>query len=345
MKKVLVSLVLILSIFVIFGSTVPSVIVYAADGFDESSDDDDTYVVDDSSNVTYEDDDYFDYEGDIDLYTGLPKGSEESIKSAEISVTDGITYNMESHMFNFAVSGGTFSSSVTNKMVTTGAVNFAVSGEFNVAVYKDGAKLNGIPKSVSEDGSYTVLTWDDNSEKQLMSFQIVKKETGRLSQYVMPDGFVAKSVYKDGVETDKGFGSVDLTKEGYYEITYTCSSTGIDYNLQINVDHTPPQVTFEGLDKKDKARGPVTVKGLESEDRVSVTRDKRKTSLGRDNTLDESGVYNVLVTDKAGNTTTKSFEILMYMNIKSVFLIIAFVAILVAIGVALYITRKNLRVR
>ena len=96
----------------------PAGIAYAADGLDESSDDDDTYVVDDSSNVTYEDDDYFDYEGDIDLYTGLPKGSEESIKSAEISVTDGITYNMESHMFNFAVTGGTFSSSVTNKMVT-----------------------------------------------------------------------------------------------------------------------------------------------------------------------------------------------------------------------------------
>jgi len=197
----------------------------------------------------------------------------------------------------------------------------------------------------SEPGSYTAITWDENSEKQLMTFRIVKSTTGKLTQYVLPDGFSVQSVEIDGIEAEKSFGIVDMTRDGYYDIRYTCNATGIVYNLVVSVDHIPPQITIEGLNKDDKAKGPVTIKGLQQNDGVVVYLNNKKTTLKSGNRLTESGTYKVLAYDPAGNVTQKDFKILVYLNVKSVFLIIAVIALIAGVFVALYITRKNLRVR
>ncbi|SEP85138.1 hypothetical protein SAMN02910369_00742 [Lachnospiraceae bacterium NE2001] len=331
--------------------------VYAADGLgmDTGSTEDDTiYDTDSLDDSYYEDyntveegnDAYFDYTGELDIYTGLPVGVEEASQAGIVKVNDDCTYDLTNHYFVYQIGADDkFCASVVDGMVTTAPVNFAAAGEFNMAIYKDGVKLNGIPQTVSEPGSYTAITWDDNSEKQVMTFQIVKSTTGKLAQYVIPSGFSVQSVEIDGVEADKGFGMVDMTREGYYDIRYACNATGIVYNLVVSVDHIPPQITIDGVDKNNKAKGPVTIQGLQNGDSVVVYLDDKKTSLKSGNKLTESGTYKVLAYDQAGNVTQKDFEISLYLNIKSVFLFIAFVVLIAGIIVALYITRKRLRVR
>ena len=111
------------------------------------------------------------------------------------------------------------------------------------------------------------------------------------------------------------------------------------------MDHIPPQVTFDGVDKNNKAKGPVTIQGLKKGDTVTVTRDGKNETLKSGNKLTESGKYTVIVTDNAGNVTKKSFTIMLYLNVKSIVLFAAFLLIIAGVFVALYITRKNLRVR
>ena len=262
-----------------------------------------------------------------------------------MAITEKESYNIDTHMFIFKTSGGTFGCSAADKMVTNSPVSLEKSGEYNVAVYRNGVRLNGIPSSVADAGDYTVITWTDNSEQQLMTFHIVGSVTGKLDQYVMPDGFTAGTVLLDGVETTRNFGAVDMTEEGYYDIRYTCSATNITYNLTVSVDHIPPQVTFDGVDKNNKAKGPVTIQGLKKGDTVTVTRDGKNETLKSGNKLTESGKYTVIVTDNAGNVTKKSFTIMLYLNVKSIVLFAAFLLIIAGVFVALYITRKNLRVR
>lgn len=358
MKKFFVSLVFGIMVIGFAATTMPASAVYAddidGDGIDDGvtyNDDSDSYSTDsdyeDDAKVYEEEDQYMDYTGEVDLYTGEPvSNTSTATTSGRVSITDSCQYDFDLHWFCYPANGGTFYCSAADGMVTTSEVTFAIGGEFNLAIYKDGVALNGIPKSVSEPGNYTAITWDDNTESQLMSFQIIKKTTGRISQYVMPEGFSVSEVALNGVTQPKTFGIVDMTEDGYYEIRYLCNATGITYTLVATMDHIPPQITYEGLDKKDIAHGPVTLKGFQDGDTISITMNKNtKTSLKTGNKLTEPAKYRVVVYDEAGNSAVKEFEILIYFNIKSVFLLIAFVVIIIGVFVALYITRKNLRVR
>ena len=304
-------------------------------------------VIDDGEVIEDADgeDEYLYYEGEIDIYTGLPKEVAEQNASGIVKVNEDTSYDVDNSYFVYSVGTGTLGCSVADGMVTTSPVKLAKTGEFNVSIYKDGSKLTGFPNSVSDPGTYTAISWDDNSEKQLMSFKIVNKVTGNLSQYVLPSGFFLKSVTLDGVEPDREYGMVDMTEEGYYDIKYVCNATNIEYSLTVTVDHIPPQITLEGVDKDNKANGPVTIKGLQSKDSVVVFLDDYKTNLKTGNKLTESGDYRLYVYDEAGNVIEKDFQIMLYLNVRSVFLFIAFVLIIAGVFVALYITRKNLRVR
>ena len=332
MKKFLIYILLSLSILLLYGMSVPAGDVYAEDLDGDGIDDD-------------EDDQYMYYDGELDIYTGKPVSETTSNQTGRVSVTDYCQYDFDNHWFCYPVNGGTLYVSVADGMITTNEVTFAIGGEFNLSIYKDGNKLNGIPKSVSEPGSYTAITWDENSETQLMTFRIVKKTTGVITQYVMPDGFNVSSVSIDGVEQPRSFGSVDMNTDGYYEIRYLCTATGITYTLVVTMDHIPPQIIYDGVDKEGRARGPVTLSGFQNGDTVSVTLNNRSTSLKSGNRLTETGKYRVVVYDEAGNSSVKEFQILLYLNVKSFFLFAAFVAIIIGIFVALYITRKRLRVR
>ena len=319
------------------GASAPASVVYAVDIDGDGIDDGDVQEGGDDVDINYT--------GDIDIYTGLPVTSDETEQTGTTRITDTCYYDLNAHLFCFPAGGGIFCCSAADGMVTTSPVSFAKSGEFNVAVYKDGKQMNGIPQSVSEPGTYTAITWDENSELQLMSFRIVKAVTGVLAQFVVPDGFTVTEATLDGTELDGVFGIVDMTKNGYYDIKYTCNATGIAYSLVTTIDHTPPQIILVGVDKDNKAKGPVEIQGLQAGDSVSVLLDKKKANLKAGNKLTESGDYTVYVFDEAGNVTQKDFTIMLYLNIKSVFLFSAVILLIVGVFVALYITRKNLRVR
>lgn len=319
-------------LIIIFGVFLLPLGVYAAEG-DEDDGGDDTSAG---------------YIGELDPFTGEPvnSGKNGGVATGAVKVTNGVTYNYSTHMFNYSSQGGMFSCSAADGMILTDPVNIALDGEFNIKMYKNGKAMDSMPDMVSDPGTYVVMVWDDNSETQLCSFQIVSKMTGSVSQYILPDGFVTDKLYIEGEETRTGRGSVDFTEEGYYQLTYRCSATQIEYNLDITVDHTPPQVVFEGLEENGTtARGPVKLTGLANDDTVYITYNDKAIRLDYDNELKESGNYHVIVVDSAGNSIDKSFKILVYLNVKSIVFILLFIAIIIGLVVALYISRKRLRVR
>ena len=136
-----------------------------------------------------------------------------------------------------------------------------------------------------------------------------------------------------------------MTQEGAYNIGYICSDSGVTYNLTLTVDHTPPQVTFEGLDENNKAKGPVTLMGLEEGDSVSIISGDDIKKLNMKSQITESGDYRVVVSDQAGNSIEKEFKIMVYLNIQAWMLFGFIFLLIVGLAIALTITRKKLRVR
>ena len=321
--------------------------VYAAG---EEDDEDENGDSEDISNDLYQPDDtgFVDYSGDVDIYTGKPviESEDKVSNSSFVSLKDGSSYDRENGMFVYTLENGTFSSSACDGMVLTDQVNLVVDGTYNVAMYCDGRRLDGIPAYVSEPGTYVVITWDNVSENQILTFQIVEKTTGRVNQYIIPQGFTVKTVYFNSELQKNSFGSVDMTKEGLYEITYTCSATGVDYFLNVSTDHTPPNVTFEGLDSDNKAKGPVTIRGLQQGDKVYVLRnDDESSKINSQNQITQDGRYHVTVVDSAGNSVSRDFVIMIYLNVKGVFFLSLIIVLIIALLIALYISRKRLRVR
>lgn len=322
--------------------------VRAAEVQDEGNEVEENDIFGYNTDFGYEDSgfDIYNYSGEIDIFTGLPTSyGEEGETDESYNISDGSNYSSSTNMYSYPVGEGTFDCSVADGMVVTGAVKMSLTEVSNVDIYKDGNKLDGFPESVSDIGAYTVVYWTDNSSQQVMNFRIVNKVTGALEQFTLPSGFAFTDVLKDGEKIGTGLNSVDLSQEGDYSIGYMCMDNMQQYTLDITVDHTPPAVEFIGVDENNKAKGPVTVTGIEETDRVYVYYNGEESHLNYNGQLTESGKYRVVVVDNAGNMVEKNFTILIYLNVKSfVFLAILLIGI-IALGVALYISRKKLRVR
>ena len=288
-----------------------------------------------------------DYTGDVDIVTGNPvnKDKQRLVDGSKIAMPDGSFYDTKTGLYLYDIYGGTIGCSVCDGMIVGTSVNFATSGEFTAAVYCNGQKLKGIPGTVSTPGTYIVISWDNSSQEQVLSFQIVEKITGRITKYILPKGFALRSATLEGQSIKSGYGTVDFSKEGYYEVAYRCINADLDYYLNVTIDHTPPNVIFNGLDENNTARGPVTLMGLAEGDKVFVTFNGEEGWLNSKNQVTSSGKYHITVTDNAGNTVSRDFTILMYLNVKGVVFFSLIIVLIIGVIVALYISRKRLRVR
>ena len=306
-----------------------------------------------ASTTSAEQSEYLDYSGEIDIVTGLPKDvaeKEDTSTTDVVSLSKDVTYDGSTGLYGYAISGGTFNCSAFDGMVTTDSVSMGVASELdsnNIEVYRNGKKYDGIPDVVSDIGTYSIVTWTDSSDSQLMSFQIVGQVTGDINKYVMPDGFNITKVYFNGKEIKSNRGSADLSEEGKYEIDYRCSLSRVGYSLFIDVDHTPPVVSFDGIDSKNRARGPVTVNGLTDGDSITIIDGKGNSDLKLNlkKQIINPGYYHVIVTDVAGNSIEKEFTINVYFNMKAWVFLLILVIVLIGLSAALLLSRKKLRVR
>ena len=324
-------------IFILLGTLIPGMTVHAVgeDGQQEAS-----------TAVSSDPVDHIGYSGPVDMVTGAPATDGAESTDEYINISENVRFNRISKEYVFSVGTSSIRSSVSDGMVVTDSVTLAKEGEMNLSVYKDGAAMTDVPSPIKEPGNYVVVTYDNNSEKQLLSFQIVNEITGKLTYLVLPNGFSITSLSVDDQLQSHSTGTVDMTKEGHYVVNYTSSQTGESYKLDVKIDHTPPQVTFEGLDAENNARGPVTVTGMEEGDTISIVMDDTENvTLDDDNQVSETGSYHVVVTDRAGNSIEQDFRILLYLNLNATLFIVAISLAVLGVVIALIITRKKIRVR
>ena len=287
------------------------------------------------------------YTGPIDLITGQPITDSSGDSSGQlVQMGNGVSYDRYSRRYIFPVGNSRILSSVADGMIVTDSVVLSKDGEMNISVFKDGEAMSEIPSEITAVGDYVVVTGNGNSQNQLLTFQIVNSVTGKLQQYILPTGFVVQSVRRDGESLSHEAGSVRFEEEGDYVVDYSCSINSAEYTLKVRIDHTPPQITFGGLDEDNEARGPVTIQGLSEGDTISIIYDDEESvDLDDENQVSETGRYHVVVTDAAGNSTEKDFEILLYLNFNATMFIVAFLLVVIGICIALLISRKKLRVR
>lgn len=292
-----------------------------------------------------------DYEGEIDIITGRPavsENAENSVSSQQtVAVSDTVTYDRKSHLFSYALpnTSGVVQSNVADGMITTSPVNLIIPNGVSVSLYRNGEVQDDTdPENIVTPGGYAVVVTQQDFQQQILSFTIVSELTNSISLFQMPSGFQLTRLDIDGMaQTVNGQTSVDMTEDGKYRIAYRCIATGIDYNLNVEVDHTPPAVILDGV-VNGYAQGPVTISGFSKEDKVEVTSGGEKVTL-INYTLKSPGTYHISVKDKAGNTLEQDFEIQFYLNSQGLIFTLLTVAVAVAVFLYMYISKKRLKVR
>ncbi len=291
-----------------------------------------------------------DYEGEINIFTGEPIVDEDGNEEKQtVRLLDEGVYDFEQNTYTYTVpSDGTMKviSSVPNKMITTDSVSIDTEGGVSVSIYLDGELLDEVDFSdIDMIGSYAVVATSADSEDQVLSFTIIPEKTGMISSYQLPEGFELTEVILDDEEqdiTDKNM--VKLKKDGEYVISYRCKATGVEYGLKTEIDHTPPALEIDGVED-NKARGAVTVSGIDRDDTVEMTMNGEDYDLPKDGVIKMPGKYEISVTDDAGNTVSDEFEIKFYLDRQG--LIFGLLALGVILGAIAYmiVARKKLRVR
>lgn len=289
-----------------------------------------------------------DYQGTVNPYTGAPLEEDESAQTQKVKLPDGSTYDRQAHTFYYTVDDykEDIGCTVANGMVVTSPVSIDIPPDITTTLYSFGEVVTDVDYSnIEEPGSYSLVATGVDSEKQILYFDIVNEKTGRLTSYTLPNGFALLSVTIDGVTQAPNYSRIiDLQKEGNYKISYRCTSTGITYSLNIEVDHTPPDVQFEGVEGT-VANGPVTIVGLQDKDIVKVIFNDEEVKAPGNGVLRTVGKYRVTVLDDAENSVTKEFTIRMYLNMQGGIFIGLALSVIIAAGVFMYVSRKRLKVR
>lgn len=286
----------------------------------------------------------------LDPFTGQP--IEEQTEAANQS-SDYIYINENTHYDRFqrafayelgSVSPNRVYASVAYGMVTTEPVNIIIPSGAIATLYRDGKAVENPDFGyISEPGSYVLSVSGSSTQSvQPLSFTIVGITTGALDSYRMPDGFSVTSIVLDGEQQPFMANEASLITEGEYFITYQCAATGLTYNLNVNVDHTPPQLELANV-KNGVAGGPVDISDVEDGCAISISCDGKAISYNK--RLTQNGIYKIVLTDVAGNTNTYNFRITFYFNVTSILFILTVIGLLAALVGYLLFTRKHLRVR
>ncbi|MCR5476322.1 MAG: hypothetical protein K6E92_01695 [Lachnospiraceae bacterium] len=297
-------------------------------------------------------DDLTSYTGEIDPFTGEPVEvvtdyGTTTMESNRSSVADGVYYDRDTRMYVYPVGTGLseISASVMDGMVVTGSVQINVPEGVVMELYRNGTQVEFQGNNLVRDtGEYRVVVGTESSTDTLFSFTLVGDKTGLITGYTMPAGFRITDATMNGDYVAWSRNYISLVDEGYYTITYECDRTEVVYNLNITIDHTAPVLTFDGVQEDGKARGAVTIGGVQEGDRITIYRDGVKSAVNSAK-LTQSGRYEVIAVDDADNMSTYQFTIMIYVDSHGVLFFIFLLAVIAAVVAYLILKRKKLRIR
>ena len=280
------------------------------------------------------------YDGEVSAEEGENESGNEKTKT-RVDIGDGTLFDTKTGRYIYKIGETEVSINYPRDAIVTSDVQFTVSGGTAYSVYLDGKEITKPSgNSVSEPGGYVIVV--SNNDEEAIRFTIAGKKTGKLYSYKVPENFEIVSASLDGKDIKPSNNSVDMDKEGEYVINYRCIKTEENYNVDIIVDHTAPTLALKEV-VDGHASGPVDISDLERGAKIKVYVDG--TLINAKDKLEQSGLYNILIEDEAGNQNDYSFRIDIYFNFDAIAFIVIIVLLLIALTVYLVLSRKKLRIR
>lgn len=217
------------------------------------------------------------------------------------------------------------------------SVTITGNEELTVLLTKDGEVVEyDLGDSVTEPGTYTLNVSDSLGNTREVSFIIVKPLVQSFEHnFDNVPGF--EKVTVDGEDKRLNYGTLELKEDGVYEVGVVVN--GVSYNFTVTVDATAPTLTIDGVENGGTTKDKVILSNLSETANVRVYRNDEAIEYELGNELREVGIYRVVVTDEAGNTSEYSFEIEKSISGGIIALIV--IAVLAVVGVGVFLILKK----
>lgn len=234
-----------------------------------------------------------------------------------------------------------FSINVCDGGITNEEVTVSPNEKATIVVTKDGKQYGYNPGDpITEEGVYTVVITDAYGNSKTIRFSIVSPEAKTSIDYELGEGCEIISVTKDGTEMEVYGNRICFTEDGTYVVTF--AKDGKTYNVTLRLDTTAPEIILNGVADGGKVDGTVTIDSMNEEGTIEVYKDGKKMNYELGQELKEYGKYEVVVTDKLGNSRTYSFTLEFQMNAWAITLIVLGLATLVGLTATIVMKRKRL---
>lgn len=252
--------------------------------------------------------------------------------------------------------GEQFVSSVPNGMITAESVDFSPPGNgFSLVRIDDGEPFLQEQKRFTKPGSYEIQTVcynpvsgqeiDNRVYESHYFFTILEPATSRVGVVQAPDGFVIKSVRRNGNMQDISTGRyVFLDGDGTFEIDYEDEKTGkTKLCTRLFRDTTAPFLRFDQDMEGGKAQVPLSFQTSEPDCVVRI-RYNGVSGYAAGNTLTAAGSYELSVVDRAGNSRTYLVRLEQAYELFDKRVVIIAVMILAGVAVWMVSLRRSMRV-
>lgn len=264
-----------------------------------------------------------------------------------IRIDSETTYSQQEDLYYKYVEGygdRALISNVLDGMYTRSAVNITVASGIVYTMYKNGVAESGMDISeITEPGSYALAMYDGSSNPVTpLSFTILGEYTN-ISRVDLPDTCDLVNVVYEGEEVVTNSNSVELQNEGHFTINFMCGLAGRTYSIDFVRDVTPPVLELKEVNEKGYASSAVSIADLEEGAQCLILRNDEVEPVTA--LLKDSGRYQIVVTDAAGNSNEYNFTIRTYFNYVSITFLLVFTALLAGLVTYVVIAKKRLRVR
>ena len=145
-------------------------------------------------------------------------------------------------------------------------------------------------------------------------------------------------VTKDGENIDYNIGEA-LTDDGHYTVTIK-DHFGNEETIGFEIDTTAPGITINGIEDGGKGDTKVTLTDMTEVGEIHVYKDGQEIDYELGQELSDYGKYEIVVTDKLGNSRTYSFELAFQANGAVIALVCIGIA-LIAGAIVLIVKRKK----
>ncbi len=243
-----------------------------------------------------------------------------------------------------------FSSNVEDGMTTNEDVCFVNSEKSTIIVTKDGSPYSyGWGEKIADEGNYVVKMYDSYGNEKTIAFTIDKSvdyksgvkdgDATNNPVTITADEDVDIAVTKDGESIDYKLGDA-LTDDGHYSVTIK-DSYGNEEAFSFEIDTTAPEITIDGIEDSGKGDTKVTVTDMTEEGEIHVYKDGNEIEYELGQELSDYGKYEIVVTDKLGNSRTYSFELVYQANGAAIALICVGVALIAGAVVIIVMKKKR----